>query len=66
MLLIARREGESLYIYPDESLDPDTPISEVFTGPITIKLDELRSNQAKLAIDAPEALEIVREELLER
>ena len=66
MLMIARREGESLYISLDQSVDPSTPVGEVFTRPILVKIDELRSNQAALAIDAPELINIVREELLSK
>jgi sRNA-binding carbon storage regulator CsrA len=64
LLLIARREGESLYIYPDEATDPNTPISEVFSRPIRVMVSELRSSQAALAIDAPKDLTVARDELL--
>ncbi len=65
MLVIAQREGESLFLNLDESIDPSTPVSEVLTYPIEIVCNELRNNQVALAIDAPQGIQIKSEELLD-
>jgi sRNA-binding carbon storage regulator CsrA len=65
MLMIARREGETLEMYLSPEIDPSTPIGEVLGHyPIRITVDELRSNQAALAVDAPQDILVLREELL--
>jgi len=67
MLMIARREGETLEMYLSPEIDPKTPIGDILgKHPIRITLDELRSNQAALAIDAPQEILILRDELVHR
>ena len=64
MLIIARKEGETLKIMLPEDLDLSTPIGEVFTGPISIKINETYGKKVGLAIDAPKLIKVLREELL--
>ncbi len=65
MLMIARREGETLEFTLSPDIDPATPIGEVLGGhPIRITVDEMRSNQVALAIDAPQAILVLRGELV--
>ena len=51
MLALTRREGESIIL----TVDGKT---------IKVELHQIRNGQAKVAIDAPKEVEIVREELL--
>jgi carbon storage regulator len=50
MLVLARREGESIKI----------------GGDIVIKVTRITGNQVKIAIDAPKNLNIMREELIKK
>lgn len=63
MLSLTRKEGELIYIYPDD-LPPEMTIAELFSGGyITIEIIGTRSHQVKIGIDAPSELKIVRGEL---
>ena len=53
MLALTRREGESI-------------IPTVDGKTIRVELHQINKNQAKVAIDAPREVEIVRSELLDR
>jgi len=64
MLVLTRRVGESIYIFPSAELSPDTPVSEVFKdGPIELTLTRINGNQARIGIVAPSTLTIAREEV---
>jgi sRNA-binding carbon storage regulator CsrA len=64
MLVLTRRIGESVFIYPSEGLNPDTPVSALFeNGPIRLTLTRINGNQARLGITAPASLSITREEV---
>ena len=64
MLVLTRRVGESVFIFPSDDLDPEMPVSELFKdGPIQVTLTRVNGNQARLGIVAPEALVIAREEV---
>lgn len=66
MLIITRRKGESLEISLSPEIDPGTPVGELLDDyPIRIVVDEMRSNQVALALDASRAFLILREELIE-
>lgn len=54
MLTLTRKEGQTIAI--------ENNISE---GRITIKVASLRGNRVRLAIDAPDAVKILRGELIE-
>ena len=65
MLVLTRRTGESIFIFPSNELDPDTPVSELFKdGPIQLTLTRVNGNQARLGIIAPNSLTIAREEVI--
>ena len=65
MLVLTRRTGESILIFPSKELNPDTPISELFKdGPIQLTLTRVNGNQARLGIIAPDSLTIAREEVI--
>jgi len=61
MLILTRRSGESLYIDISESVDPATPVGQLFAdGPIEIEILQV-GEQAKLGIDAAPVLARVLE-----
>jgi sRNA-binding carbon storage regulator CsrA len=64
MLVLTRRVGESVFIFPSEGLSLDTPISALFeNGPIQLTLTRVNGNQARIGIVAPQDLTIAREEV---
>ncbi len=64
MLILERRPGESILIYPSSSLDPDMRVSELFgQDPIRISIRSHDNRPVKIAISAPEKIKILREEL---
>ncbi|HFD80240.1 MAG TPA: carbon storage regulator [Gammaproteobacteria bacterium] len=64
MLVLTRRVGESVFIFPSDELPPDMPVSELFKdGPIQVTLTRVTGNQARLGIVAPDSLVIAREEV---
>ena len=65
MLVLTRRTGESIFIFPSAELDANVPISELFKdGPIQLTLTRVNGNQARLGIIAPDSLTIAREEVI--
>jgi len=64
MLVLTRRIGESIFIFPSKELALDTPVSELFgEGPIQLTLTRVNGNQARIGIVAPATLTIAREEV---
>lgn len=65
MLVLTRRVGESVFIFPSDELPMDTPISALFAdGPIQLTLTRINGNQARIGIVAPQELTIAREEVV--
>ena len=68
MLILSRRSGERILLYPDYSkLSPDITIGELFgaDGCITISVTEIVRGTAKIGIDAIKEISVVRQELEE-
>ena len=66
MLILMRRAGESIQIYPDDIPEGMT-VEELFTnGPIEIKVTDTKGPHCKLGIDAPKELNVVRSEIHQR
>jgi sRNA-binding carbon storage regulator CsrA len=64
MLVLTRRVGESVFIFPSDELALDTPVSVLFeNGPIQLTLTRVNGNQARIGIVAPQTLTIAREEV---
>ncbi len=64
MLVLTRKEGETILVYPSLDVDPDMTVADLFrNGPIRIGVGKITPYRAKVFIDAPETLEIVQEEL---
>jgi len=65
MLVVSRKENESIRIEPLEGIDPNLTLSELFAqGPITLTLAHVGPRRVRLVIDAPRALKIMRGEVL--
>lgn len=66
MLILSRRIGETLYIEPSPDIGEDMTVRELFAGgPIVVALLGIKGKQAKIGVQTPESLLIVRSELLE-
>lgn len=64
MLVLERRSGESVLIFPSEEVDPNMTIGELFAkGPIRVAVKCRVPGSVKLAISAPSAMKILRDEL---
>lgn len=61
MLALTLKDGQSVRIFPDESLDPATPVGELFRdGPIEITVVHRDGNRVRLAFNAPREFLILR------
>jgi sRNA-binding carbon storage regulator CsrA len=64
MLVLMRREQESLLIYPEDNIPEDMTVAELFAnGPLEVKVTSTNDFQCKLGIKAPSELAIVRNEI---
>lgn len=67
MLVLERKSGESILIYPHEDIRPEMTVQELFSGgPIKVAVKCRDHSAIKLAIDAPNNMKILRNELLEK
>ncbi len=65
MLSLTRRSEESLLIYPSEDIDQDMTVAELFsTGPIEVRVVQIKGDQARLGVKAPKVLSVMRDELV--
>lgn len=65
MLTLTRKNQESIIIQPDQEIDPNMTIGELFAdGPIKVVVHRIKSGSAAISISAPEQLKVVRSELL--
>ena len=61
MLVISRRENESIYLELDSDIPPGTPVEDVFNqGPITITVLKSSFGGTRIGIAAPVELRIIR------
>ena len=63
MLVLARKEGESLIIQPADDINPDMTVQELFSQPIEVLITQIKGCQVRVGIKAPRALVVTREEL---
>ena len=67
MLVLSRREGESLTINLDSNIDPMTPACELFAGgPLVITARRIRGGMVRLGVAADPRLTVLRSELTTR
>jgi len=58
--------GESIVIDIPEDLDPNTPVSSLFSGdPIEVRVLSHKASTIRIGIEAPNDLNILRSELVE-
>jgi sRNA-binding carbon storage regulator CsrA len=63
VLVVSRKENESIRIEPLEGVDPSLTLHEVFAqGPIVLTLTHVGARRVRLVIDAPHTLKISRTE----
>jgi sRNA-binding carbon storage regulator CsrA len=64
MLVVSRKEHESITIEPAEGLDPSMTLRDAFAhGPILVKLVHVGQKRVRLAIEAPAPLQVRRNAL---
>jgi sRNA-binding carbon storage regulator CsrA len=62
MLVVSRKENESIRIEPVEGIDPSLTLREVFAnGAIVVRLTHVGMRRVRLLIEAPTALKIMRD-----
>ena len=67
MLSISRKENQSLFMQLAKDVDPNMTVAELFeNGPIEIYVHDLRKTQIKIGIQAPQELNIIREEAIKK
>lgn len=67
MLVLTRRVGETILIFPADTMPPEMKVRDLFKqGPVRITLTRIAGSQARVGIVAPEMLAIAREEINER
>jgi sRNA-binding carbon storage regulator CsrA len=61
MLIVSRRDAESILIEPGKDIDPTITLSDLFQdGPIEITIFSSNNNRVKMGVQAPEELSIWR------
>ena len=61
MLIVSRRDDESILIRPGEGIDPKMTLADLFKGgPIEITIFSSGHNRVKMGVQAPEQLTIWR------
>jgi sRNA-binding carbon storage regulator CsrA len=61
MLVVSRKENESIRIEPVDGVDPSLTLREAFArGSIVVKLQHVGTRRVRLLIEAPLALKIIR------
>lgn len=63
-LVLSRREGEMITLRVQPGTDPDDLLAQLLVDGITIKLKGIEASRAKIAIEAPTDIQILRSELL--
>jgi sRNA-binding carbon storage regulator CsrA len=63
VLIISRKESESIRIEPAAGLDPSLTLRDLFRdGSIVVRLARVSASRVRLAIEAPILLKVRREE----
>ena len=63
MLVLTRRPGESLIIGLSPDVDPATPVGDLLADGIEVRLLDCGRGKAKIGINAPLELAVLREEI---
>ena len=63
MLIISRKDAESILIRPAEDVNPKMTLAELFSdGPIEITVFSAGANRVKMGVQAPNQLSIWRKD----
>ena len=63
MLIVSRRDAESILIRPGDGIDPSMTLADLFaTGPIEITIFSSNNNRVKMGVQAPDELSIWRKD----
>ena len=63
MLIVSRRDDESILIRPGDGIDPSMTLADLFaTGPIEITIFSSGNNRVKMGVQAPNELSIWRKD----
>lgn len=61
MLIVSRKDAESIEIRPGDDIDPNMTLGDLFRGgPIEITIFSSNNNRVKMGVQAPEQLCIWR------
>jgi len=61
VLVVSRKENESIKIEPLDGIDPSMTLHEVFAkGPIVLTLKHVGARRVRIVVEAPGALRIMR------
>ena len=61
MLIVSRKDAESIEIRPGDDIDPSMTLADLFSkGPIEITIFSSNNNRVKMGVQAPEQLCIWR------
>jgi len=61
MLIVSRKDAESILIQPGKDIDPKMTLADLFrSGPIEITVFSSSANRVKMGVQAPEQLSIWR------
>jgi len=61
MLIVSRKDAESIEIRPGDDIDPSMTLADLFKGgPIEITIFSSNNNRVKMGVQAPDALSIWR------
>jgi len=67
VLALTLKDGQTVRIFPDETLDPATPVGDLFRdGAIEVTVVHHESGRVRLAFRAPRELRILRAGLRRR
>jgi carbon storage regulator len=64
-LTVTRREGQHLRLTIDPGVDTEKLLQHLLRDGITITLGTIDGNEAKVSVDAPKEILIMRDELIE-
>ena len=63
MLIVSRRDAESILIRPGDDIDPEMTLADLFAGgPIEITIFSPGSQRVKMGVQAPRQLSIWRKD----
>ena len=63
MLIVSRKESESILICPDDDVDPNTTLADLFQhGPIEIKIFSTGQKRVTMGVQASAKLNIWRKD----